>query len=362
MARAYRLIIIPGDGIGPEVTAATLAVLDAIQDLENITLRFETHHAGAAHYRATGRAMDDATLAACRAADGVLKGPVGDPAVRAPDGIEAGTLGGVLRPGLDAYANVRPIRLYPGVTSALRDVAEDGIDYVIVRENTEGLYASRGKGTVTPEGVTDFMTMSCTGIDRVVRKAFALAVTRPNPRVTCVDKANVLRGFALFREIFDGHAVQHPDIAADHLYADATAAALVERPGTFDVLVTENFVGDILSDLGAATVGGLGMCPSGNIGDTAAYFEPIHGSALGLAGQNSANPLATILSAAMLLDWLDEPAAANRVRSAVERTLATGAITLNPNGTTPQGTKGAAAAVIAALCVPPEGRSHSQSP
>ena len=349
MARDYRVIIIPGDGIGPEVTNATLAVLAAVQSRDNFTLHLEIHSAGAAHYDATGRAMDDATLAACRSADGVLKGPVGNPAVRSPDGIEAGTLGGVLRPGLDAYANIRPIRLYSGVTSALRDVPDTGIDYIIVRENTEGLYASRGKGTVTPEGVTDYMTMSRTGIDRIVRKAFAVAASRPNPRVTCVDKSNVLRSFALFREIFDKNAAQRSDIAADHLYADAAAAALVERPGTFDVLVTENFVGDILSDLGAATVGGLGMCPSGNIGDDAAYFEPIHGSALALAGQDRANPLATILSAAMLLEWLGEAPAAMRIRSAVELTLATATISLNSNGTAPQGTKAAANAVIAAL-------------
>jgi len=349
MARDYRVIIIPGDGIGPEVTDATVAVLAAAQSCENFTLHLETHGGGAAHYGATGSAMDDATLAACQSADGVLKGPVGNPAVRSPDGVEAGTLGGVLRPGLDAYANIRPIRLYPGVTSALRDVPDTGIDYIIVRENTEGLYASRGKGTVTPEGVTDYMIMSRTGIDRIVRKAFAVAASRSNPRVTCVDKSNVLRSFALFREIFDSNAAQHSDIAADHLYADAAAAALVERPGTFDVLVTENFVGDILSDLGAATVGGLGMCPSGNIGDDAAYFEPIHGSALALAGQDRANPLATILSAAMLLDWLGEAPAAMRIRSAVERTLATATISLNSNGTTLQGTKAAANAVIAAL-------------
>ena len=349
MARDYRVIIIPGDGIGPEVTDATLAVLAAVQGRDNFTFHLETHSAGAAHYDATGRAMDDATLAACRSADGVLKGPAGNPAVRSPDGIEAGTLGGVLRPGLDAYANIRPIRLYPGVTSALREVPDTGIDYIIVRENTEGLYASRGKGTVTPEGVTDYMIMSRTGIDRIVRKAFAIAASRLNPRVTCVDKSNVLRSFALFREIFDSNAAQSSDIAADHLYADAAAAALVERPGTFDVLVTENFVGDILSDLGAATVGGLGMCPSGNIGDDAAYFEPIHGSALALAGQDRANPLATILSAAMLLDWLGEAPAAMRIRSAVERTLATATISLNSNGTTLQGTKAATNAVIAAL-------------
>jgi len=355
VARDYRVIIIPGDGIGPEVTDATLAVLAAVQDHENISLHFEPHSAGAAHYRATGRAMDDTTLAACRTADGVLKGPVGDPDVRSPDGIEAGTLGGVLRPGLDAYANIRPIRLYPGVTSALRDAAETGIDYVIVRENTEGLYASRGQGTVTAHGVTDYMTMSRAGIDRVVRKAFTLATARNGApdgggrRVTCVDKANVLRGFALFREIFDTVAREHPTIAADHLYADAAAAALIERPGTFDVLVMENFVGDILSDLGAATVGGLGMCPSGNIGDACAYFEPIHGSAPSLAGTDRANPLATILSGALLLDWLGEAAAAARVRTGVERALASRAITLRPDGSVDQGTRAAARAVIAAL-------------
>lgn len=351
--RRYRVVVIAGDGIGPEVTAAALAVLTAAQD--GFALDIEPHVAGAGHYRETGRAMDDATLAACRAADGVLKGPVGDPAVRAPDGTEAGTLGGILRPGLDAYANVRPVRLYPGVTSALRGVAAGGIDYVIVRENTEGLYASRGKGTVTEHGVTDYMTMSRTGITRVVRKAFAVAAGRSGApadgarRVTCVDKANVLRGFALFREIFDAVAAEHPGIEADHLYADAAAAALVERPGTFDVLVTENFVGDILSDLGAATVGGLGMGPSGNIGEASAYFEPVHGSANGLAGSDRANPIATILSGALLLDWLGEPAAAARIRAAVARALATGTVTLHPDGTAAGGTRAAATAVIAAL-------------
>ena len=352
--RDYRVIVIAGDGIGPEVTQAALAVLEAVQAKDGFRLVLEPHSAGAGHYRETGRAMDEATLAACRAADGVIKGPVGDPAVRHPDGTEAGTLGGILRPGLDAYANLRPVRLYPGVVSALRDTEAGAIDYLIVRENTEGLYASRGKGAVTADGVTDYMTMSRKGITRVVRKAFALAATRPRAqtgqaRVTCVDKANVLRGFALFREIFDAVAAEHPGIAADHLYADAAAAALVERPGSFDVLVTENFVGDILSDLGAATVGGLGMCPSGNIGDATAYFEPIHGSAPGIAGQDRANPVATILSAAMLLDWLGEGAAAARVRAAVERALAGGTLAVNRDGSAAQGTRAAARAVIAAL-------------
>jgi isocitrate/isopropylmalate dehydrogenase len=351
--RSYRVVVIPGDGIGPEVTAAALAVLDAAQD--GFALQIEPHSAGAGRYRETGAAMADTTLAACRSADGVLKGPVGDPAVRHPDGTEAGTLGGILRPGLDAYANVRPVRLYPGVTSALRGIEAGGIDYVIVRENTEGLYASRGKGTVTPDVVTDYMTMSRKGIERVVRKAFALAASRSGApgegvrRVTCVDKANVLRGFALFREIFDAVAAEHPAIAADHLYADAAAAALVERPGSFDVLVMENFVGDILSDLGAATVGGLGMCPSGNIGAACAYFEPIHGAAPGLAGTDRANPLATILSGALLLDWLGEAATAARVRAAVERALASRTVSLRHDGTVDQGTRAAATAVIAAL-------------
>ena len=353
--RRFDVVVIPGDGIGPELTDATLEVLQAAEKTADFTLALDRHVAGARQYRDTGRAMSEETLAACRAAHATLKGPVGDPAVRAADGTEAGVLGGILRPALDAYANVRPIRLYPGVTSALAGRAPGSIDYVVVRENTEGLYASRGRGFVTADVALDTMVMTRQGCERVARRAFALARTRDGApgdgkrRVTCVDKANVLRGFAFFREAFRRIAAEHPEIEAECLYADAAAARLVQEPEHFDVLVMENFLGDILSDLGGGTIGGLGMCPSGNIGDTAAYFEPIHGSAPDIAGTDRANPISMILTGAMMLDWLGEDDAARRIRAAVDAALRDGAITIRRDGSLAEGTRAAARAVVSRL-------------
>jgi 3-isopropylmalate dehydrogenase len=275
--------------------------------------------------------------------------------VRAPDGTEAGVLGGILRPALDGYANVRPIRLHPGVASALANRAAGSIDYVVVRENTEGLYASRGRGFVTSDVALDTMVMTRQGCERVARRAFEIARGRRGApgdgvrRVTCVDKANVLRGFAFFRDAVRRVAAEYPDVAAEYLYADAAAARLVQDPGHFDVLVMENFLGDILSDLGGATIGGLGMCPSGNIGDRSAYFEPIHGSAPDIAGTDRANPLSMVLTGAMMLDWLGEGEAARRVREAVDRALGEGAIRIRPDGSLADGTRAAGRAVIERL-------------
>ena len=353
--RRFNVIVIPGDGIGPELTDATLEVLQAAETTADFSLALDVHVAGAGLYRQTGRAMSDETLAACRGAHATLKGPVGDPAVRAPDGTEAGVLGGILRPGLDAYANLRPIRLYPGVTSALAGRAPGSIDYVVVRENTEGLYASRGRGFVTHDVALDTMVMTRQGCERVARRAFALAETREGApgdrrrRVTCVDKANVLRGFAFFREAFLRVAAEFPEVEAECLHADATAAKLVQDPGHFDVLVMENFLGDILSDLGGGTIGGLGMCPSGNIGDRGAYFEPIHGSAPDIAGTDRANPLSMVLTGAMMLDWLGETDAARRARSAVDAALREGSITIRPDGTLVEGTRAAGRAIVQRL-------------
>ena len=353
--RRFNVVVIPGDGIGPELTDVTLEVLQAAEKTGDFSLAVDVHVAGARLYRDTGRAMSDESLAACRAAHATLKGPVGHPDVRAADGTEAGVLGGILRPGLDAYANVRPIRLYPGVTSALAGRAPGSIDYVVVRENTEGLYASRGRGFVTHDVVLDTMVMTRVGCERIARKAFELARTRDGApgdgrhRVTCVDKANVLRGFAFFREAFRRISTEYPEVEAETMYADATSARLVQDPGHFDVLVMENFLGDILSDLGGGTIGGLGMCPSGNIGDRAAYFEPIHGSAPDIAGTDRANPLSMVLTGAMMLDWLGESASARRVRAAVDGALRDGAITLRPDGTLAEGTRAAGRAVVQRL-------------
>jgi 3-isopropylmalate dehydrogenase len=353
--KSFNVVVLPGDGIGPELTDVTVAVLQAAQKTGDFALTLDQRRAGAAEYRDTGRAMSDDTLAACRAAHATLKGPVGHPDVRAADGTEAGVLGGILRPGLDAYANVRPIRLYPGVTSALAGRAPGSIDYVVVRENTEGLYASRGRGFVTNEVVLDTMVLTRQGCERIARKAFEIARARDGApadrkkRVTCVDKANVLRGFWFFRETFKRIATEFPGIEAEYLYADAASAKLVQDPGHFDVLVMENFLGDILSDLGGGTIGGLGMCPSGNIGDRGAYFEPIHGSAPDIAGQDRANPLSMVLSAAMMLDYLGEGQAARRVRAAVDAALSERAITLRPDGSVAEGTRAAGRAIVERL-------------
>lgn len=331
----YRIGVIAGDGIGPTITAATLRVLDALAEASGqFDLSFEPVDGGAATFLRTGAAMSTRDVERIRSEfDATLKGPVGLPDVRHPDGTEAGVLGGILRTQLDAYANVRPVRSLPGAPSRL--TGGPLIDYVIVRENTEGLYASRGRGAGDEERWRDELVITRRATERIVRAAFAIAAARSGApgdgvsRVTCVDKANVLASYAFFRRVFDEVAKElqheHPSIETEHLHADAAAAALVEHPEHFDVIVCENFIGDILSDLGAATVGGLGTCPSANLGDAAAYFEPVHGSAPDILAADPscerANPTAQFLSAALMLDYLGEPSAAETLRRAVHRAL-----------------------------------------
>ncbi len=338
---AYQIAVLRGDGIGPEVVAEGVKVLRAAGEACGLAFTFEEHEVGAGLYQRVADAFPPSVLEACRRADAVLKGPAGLPGVRTADGREAGLLGGQFRFALDLYANVRPARLWPGVTSALREVRTGQIDYVIVRENTEGLYASRTGGVVVGDAVaTDTMVITRHGTQRVARYAFELARRRKGApadgvrRVTCVDKANVLKSFAFFRKVFLEVAKAYPDVQADCLHADACAQALVLWPGRFDVIVCENLVGDLLSDLAGATVGGIALCPSGNIGDRHAVFEPVHGSAPSLAGTGRANPLATILTAGMLLGWLGHAAAQARMESAVASLLAEGAIPLAPDGAT----------------------------
>ncbi len=351
--RNHRIVIIPGDNIGPELMEAAIDVLEAAQKGGgDFKINMETHQAGAAYYTEYGIPISPETVEACRSADSVLKGPVGDPAVRTPDGIEAGLLGGVLRSGLDLFANVRPIKLYPGVTSPLRGFEPGGIDYVVVRENTEGLYASRGKGVGGPNAMADTMIMTRPGVERIVRFAFELAQIREGApsdgvsRVTCVEKSNVLRSFVFFRDIFLEIAKEYPAIEAETIYPDAAAQALVMNPGHYDVMVMENFLGDILSDLGGGTIGGLGMCPGGNIGDDYAYFEPVHGSAPDIAGQGTANPMSQILSAAMMLHHIGEVAASRRIEATVWKVLENGDIHFDERGRAVQGTKRVTEAII----------------
>jgi 3-isopropylmalate dehydrogenase len=335
----YTIAVVQGDGIGPEVCSAAIAVLRAVPGLAS-KLDFREHPAGADHYRRTGVAFPDATFEACKAAHAILHGSAGLPGVTYPDGTEAGIDFGLqLRFRLDLYANLRPIKLYPGIVSPLRHFAPGQIDYVILRENTEGLYAARDGGTLLRgEVASDTMLITRKGVERISRVAFELARSRNGAlrdgkrRVTLCDKANVLRSYAFFRKVFNEVAATYPDIEADYSYVDAMTVHLVERPDFYDVIVAENMFGDIISDLGAVTVGGMGMSPSGETGDHNGFFQASHGSAPTIAGLNIANPHGTILSAALMLRWLgqrhsDRPLidAAGAIEAAVARVLASGA-------------------------------------
>lgn len=335
--RRYRLGVIEGDGIGPEIVRSALAVLESVAKLAGFTYDVVEISGGARTYLETGAPLSAEDLEVVRGADATLKGPVGLPEVRLTDGTEAGLLGGVLRGGLDLFANVRPVLALPGVMGPLR-LSPGTVDYVIVRENTEGLYASRGKGVGNDHAMTDTLLVTRPGTERVVRYAFELARSRHGSpkdriqRVTCVDKANVLRSLYFFRQIFFEIAAHFPDVEAECRYVDAAAQELVLDPGHFDVIVTENLFGDVLSDLGGATVGGIALCPSGNIGTDCAYFEPIHGSAPKLTGSGRANPIGQILSLAMLLGHLGEHEAAASVRRAITGLLERGAIVIERSG------------------------------
>jgi 3-isopropylmalate dehydrogenase len=350
----YAVAIIPGDGIGPEIVDAACTVLMAVAAVSDFELDLARYEAGAGAYQIYGDPLPPETLARCRQADAIFKGPTGLPDVRLPDGTEAGVLGGRLRNGLDLYVNLRPIKLYPNVPTALAHRQPGEIDWVMVRENTEGLYASRGNGVVanTGQAATDTLMITRRGSERIIRYAFEEARRRNGKkRVTCVDKSNVLRSFAFFRGIFDEMAGDYPDIEPDHLYVDAAAQALVLEPDRFDVIVTENLFGDILSDLGGATVGGIGVCAGANIGDHHAYFEPIHGSAPSLAGQGRANPLAAILAAGLMLNYLGQAEAAARIERTVQLAFTEKAISLRPDGSAERGTEAVAEAVLSRLPV-----------
>jgi 3-isopropylmalate dehydrogenase len=336
--QSYEIAVVRGDGIGPEVAEAAIAVVRAAL-ANRQCLDFVEYEAGAELFLRTGVAYPAQSFAGCRRAAAILHGAAGLPGIAHPDGTEAGLDFGLqTRFRLDLYANVRPIRLFPGVPSRLAGRQGGGIDYVIVRENTEGLYAARGNGLVLRDEVaSDQLVLTRKGTERVVRTAFELSRKRRGApadgksRVTCCDKANVLRSYAFFRRVFDEVAADYPEIEAEHCYVDAMTVHLIERPEHYDVIVTENMFGDIISDLAAATVGSMGMSPSAEIGEAHAMFQAAHGSAPTIAGQGIANPYGTILSAASMLRWLGErhgdaalAAAGGAIEDAVAGALAEG--------------------------------------
>lgn len=306
----FDIAVLPGDGIGIDVTAEAVKVLRAAQRCFNsFTLNLRSHECGAVCYQKSGDDLPKATLDAVRAADAVLLGAMGHPDIRKPDGTEL-TPQVSLRVLLDLYAGVRPCKLYPGARTPLANVKPGDIDFVVLREQTEGLFASQMGGVVLGDQVaTETLVMTRRGVHRICDFAFRLARDRqPGQKrpckVTCVDKANIFKSFAFFRKVFDEVASAYPDVQAEHAYIDAQALYLVQRPERCDVVVTENMFGDILSDLAAGLVGGMGMAPSGDIGDRHAVFQPAHGTAPDIAGKGIANPIAAILSASMMLDWL----------------------------------------------------------
>jgi 3-isopropylmalate dehydrogenase len=335
---SFDLAVLPGDGIGVDVTAEAVKVLRAVQDaVGGFTLHLVEHPSGADCYVKSGDDLPPSTLDACRSADAVLLGAMGHPDIRKPDGTEL-TPQVTLRVQLDLYAGVRPCRLYAGARSPLANLKPGDLDLVILREQTEGLFASQTGGIVLHDDVaTDTLVMTRPGVRRICEFAFALASRRQRlkpdaiRKVTCVDKANIFKSYAFFRRVFQEVAKGHPAIASECNYIDAQALHLVLKPAAFDVVVTENMFGDILSDLAAGLVGGMGMAPSGDIGDHHAVFQPAHGTAPDIAGKGIANPVAAILSAAMLLDWLgrrhDQPLltrASQRIDAAVAHVLAEG--------------------------------------
>jgi len=321
--KRYNIATLPGDGIGPEVIAEAVKVLRAVEGrLEGVRFEFEEYSVGAGEYLRGGDPMPAATFEKCKQADAILLGAMGLPEVRWPGGTEmAPQLD--LREQLDLYCGLRPIRLYHPNDSPLR--RPGAIDLTIVRENTEGMFWSR-KGSFAPDDaeVIDKLRISRHGAERLFRAAFREA-SRRRGLVTLVDKSNVLPSMAYFRGIFDEVSREFPEVRAERVYVDAASLYLVQRPERFDVVVTENLFGDILSDLAAGLVGGMGMAPSADIGDRHAVFQPSHGSAPDIAGRGIANPTAAILSAAMMLEWFD-PLETRRgaamIRNAVERVFA----------------------------------------
>jgi len=308
MKSSFDIAVFDGDGIGPEIMRPTVEILRALADSRSYQLSFTDCPAGAAHYANTGESLPSASLEIARKSDGILLSAMGLPSVRYADGTEISPQIEI-RKALTLFAGVRPVRIFPGQRTPLNLPEGRDVDFILIRESTEGLFFSQGSGEVTKDEARETLLITRDISEKLFRFAFKLAADRKSKgrgpgRVTCVDKANVFRAFAFFREIFDGIAKDFPDLVADHAYVDATALWMVQKPWDFDVLVTENMFGDILSDLGAGLMGGLGVAPSADIGLDNAVFQPCHGSAPDIAGKGCANPMAMILSAAMMLDWL----------------------------------------------------------
>ncbi|MFD7413674.1 3-isopropylmalate dehydrogenase [Kitasatospora purpeofusca] len=323
MSRTIRLAVVPGDGIGQEVVAEGLKVLEAALPAD-VKLESTEFDLGARRYHRTGETLPESVLAELKAHDAILLGAIGDPSV--PSGVLERGLLLKLRFAFDHHINLRPGRLFPGVKSPL--AGEPEIDFVVVREGTEGPYVGNGGSLRTgteQEVATEVSLNTAFGIERVVRDAYRRAQARPRKKLTLVHKNNVLvHAGHLWTRIFEQVGTEFPEVTTDYLHVDAATIFFVTQPERFDVIVTDNLFGDILTDLAAAVTGGIGLAASGNINPSGAFpsmFEPVHGSAPDIAGQGKADPTATVLSVAMLLDHLGYAAEAARIEAAVAADL-----------------------------------------
>jgi 3-isopropylmalate dehydrogenase len=323
--RSIDLAVVAGDGIGPEVVEQGLAVLEAALAGSDAKVGTTEYDLGARRWHATGETLTDADLAAISRHDAILLGAVGDPGV--PSGVLERGLLLRLRFALDHYVNLRPARLFPGVRSPLADPGD--VDFVVVREGTEGPYVGNGGSvrTGTPQEIaTEVSVNTAFGVERVVRYAFAQAAARPRKHLTLVHKHNVLvHAGHLWRRTVEAVNAEFPDVTTDYLHVDAATIFLTTNPSRFDVIVTDNLFGDILTDQAAAITGGIGLAASGNVNPDRTFpsmFEPVHGSAPDIAGQGKADPTATVLSVALLLDHLGHSGAARRIEAAVAADLA----------------------------------------
>jgi 3-isopropylmalate dehydrogenase len=331
-----RIAVIPGDGIGRDVTVEALKVLRAVSDLSDRSLTLETLPYGADHFLATGETLPPGEMVRLREYDAIFIGAVGDP--RIPDQRHARDILLGIRFELDLYANYRPIRLLDERLCPLKGRTPRDVNFVVFRENTEGLYANVGgrfKANTPDEIAVQEEINTYKGVHRIITHAFEFARARGLTKVCMADKSNAMaQGHALWQRVFREVAAGFPEIAARHLYIDALALFMVTDPAAFEVIVTNNLFGDIITDLGAALQGGLGMAASANLhpGQTS-MFEPVHGSAPPLAGKNVANPIGAILSAALMLETLGWTAEAHAVEHAVEAAVAAREVTSDAGGT-----------------------------
>ncbi|OKI09164.1 3-isopropylmalate dehydrogenase [Streptomyces sp. CB02923] len=324
MSRSIRLAVIPGDGIGQEVVAQGLKVLGAVLP-QDVKLETKEYDLGARRWHATGETLPDADLESLKDHDAILLGAIGDPSV--PSGVLERGLLLKLRFAFDHYVNLRPSKLFPNTSTPL--AGRPDIDFVVVREGTEGPYTGNGGSlrTGTPHEVaTEVSLNTAYGVERVVRDAYERADARPRKKLTLVHKNNVLvYAGHMWKKIFDAVGEEYPEVTTDYLHVDAATIFFVTQPERFDVIVTDNLFGDILTDLAAAVTGGIGLAASGNINPTGAFpsmFEPVHGSAPDIAGTGKADPTATVLSTALLLRHLGFDAEAARIEEAVAADLA----------------------------------------